>query len=259
MPPRGSGHCCAKLGTWARTCTSTWNRSTRVRPCWTSCSRSSPNRSSEPDPRPASSSRPICATRATSSRQILAWARASTRRPPLTVRLVKGAYWDHELVAATQHGWEAPVFRSKSECDRNFEALTQRLVAARPLVRVAIASHNLRSVAHAIAASRAAGGEDRDLEFQVLRGLGDELQAALAAGGQRVRTYCPVGDLVSPGWPTSSAACSRTPPTTRSSPRRRGAPRSSVCSPRRSASHAPGVQGWPPAADKTVWRLRIGL
>jgi RHH-type proline utilization regulon transcriptional repressor/proline dehydrogenase/delta 1-pyrroline-5-carboxylate dehydrogenase len=30
----------------------------------------------------------------------------------------------------------------------------------------------------------------------VLRGLGDELQDALARTGFRVRTYCPVGDLV---------------------------------------------------------------
>jgi RHH-type proline utilization regulon transcriptional repressor/proline dehydrogenase/delta 1-pyrroline-5-carboxylate dehydrogenase len=30
----------------------------------------------------------------------------------------------------------------------------------------------------------------------VLRGLGDELQHALATHGFRVRTYCPVGDLV---------------------------------------------------------------
>jgi proline dehydrogenase len=30
----------------------------------------------------------------------------------------------------------------------------------------------------------------------VLRGLGDDLQQALAAHGHRVRTYCPVGDLV---------------------------------------------------------------
>ena len=35
----------------------------------------------------------------------------------------------------------------------------------------------------------------RDL-LQVLRGLGDELQDALASRGFRVRTYCPVGDLV---------------------------------------------------------------
>ena len=128
--------------------------------------------------------------------QILDWARASSRTPPLQVRLVKGAYWDHELVQARQHGWEVPVYEVKADCDRNYEALTRTLVHARPLVRVAIASHNLRSVAHAVALGRLAGGDDQDIEFQVLRGLGDELQDALASTGLRVRTYCPVGDLV---------------------------------------------------------------
>jgi proline dehydrogenase len=127
---------------------------------------------------------------------ILDWARSSPRTPPLQIRLVKGAYWDHELVQARAHGWPVPVFELKADCDRNFEALTRTLLAARPSVRVAIASHNLRSVAHAIAANRAAGAEDGDLELQVLRGLGDELQDALASLGFRVRTYCPVGDLV---------------------------------------------------------------
>ena len=128
--------------------------------------------------------------------RLLEWAAPSERTPPLQVRLVKGAYWDHELVEARQHGWPAPVFEVKADCDRNFEALTRRLLEARPWVRVAVASHNLRSVSHAIAFNRLAGGEDRDLELQVLRGLGDELQAALATRGHRVRTYCPVGDLV---------------------------------------------------------------
>lgn len=63
-------------------------------------------------------------------------------------------------------------------------------------VRVAVASHNLRSVAHAVACNRASGHPDEDLELQVLRGLGDGLQTALAGSGLRVRTYCPVGDLV---------------------------------------------------------------
>ncbi|MBV9193962.1 MAG: proline dehydrogenase family protein [Solirubrobacterales bacterium] len=128
---------------------------------------------------------------------ILAWAQSRRRTPPLQIRLVKGAYWDHELVQARQHGWPAPVFEVKAECDRNFESLTRRLIDARPDVRVAIASHNLRSVAHAIAVSRRSGGPDHDLELQVLRGLGDELQHALARQGLRVRAYCPIGDLVS--------------------------------------------------------------
>ncbi|MBV9606402.1 MAG: proline dehydrogenase family protein [Solirubrobacterales bacterium] len=128
--------------------------------------------------------------------RVLEWARSSGRTPPLTVRLVKGAYWDHELVQASQHGWPTPVFDVKAECDRNFERLTRGLLDARPAVRVAVASHNLRSVAHAIAYNRSRGGADSDLELQVLRGLGDQLQDALASRGFRVRTYCPIGDLV---------------------------------------------------------------
>jgi proline dehydrogenase len=128
--------------------------------------------------------------------RILAWAHEHARPHPLVVRLVKGAYWDHEIVEARHHGWPAPVFEDKADCDRNFEALTRRLLDVRPLVRVAVASHNLRSVAHAIAYQRAIGGRDADLELQVLRGLGDDLQQALASNGLRVRTYCPVGDLV---------------------------------------------------------------
>jgi RHH-type proline utilization regulon transcriptional repressor/proline dehydrogenase/delta 1-pyrroline-5-carboxylate dehydrogenase len=128
--------------------------------------------------------------------RILEWARGGERSQSLVVRLVKGAYWDHEVVEARQHGWRPPVFEEKADCDRNFEELTRRLLDARPLVRVAVGSHNLRSVAHAIAYNRATGGEDRDLELQVLRGLGDDLGGALASSGLRVRAYCPVGELV---------------------------------------------------------------
>jgi proline dehydrogenase len=128
--------------------------------------------------------------------RVIDWASATEREQPIVVRLVKGAYWDHEVVDARQHGWIPPVFEDKRESDRNFEALTRRLLEAWPHVRPAIASHNLRSVAHALAAVRELGREDRDVEFQVLRGLGDDLAAALADIGQRVRIYCPVGDMV---------------------------------------------------------------
>jgi proline dehydrogenase len=118
--------------------------------------------------------------------RIVGWAGSCGRAHPLVVRLVKGAYWDHEVVEARSHGWESPVFEVKADSDRNFEALTRRLLEARPAVRPA----------HAVAVNRALGAPDRDVEFQVLRGLGDDLQHALAARGLRVRTYCPVGDLV---------------------------------------------------------------
>ncbi len=127
--------------------------------------------------------------------EVIDWAAAMPRRRPLAVRLVKGAYWDAEAAQAAQNGWTPPVYAEKTETDRNFEALTRRLIEAGPAIRPLIASHNLRSVAHAVVLARRAGAE-RDVEFQVLRGLGDDLAAALAAAGLRVRVYCPVGDLV---------------------------------------------------------------
>lgn len=135
---------------------------------------------------------------------ILDRAREAGRSVPLTVRLVKGAYWDHELVHAQQVGWPVPVWEDRAACDRCFEQLTRRLLGVArtpdtpnaPLVRPAIASHNLRSVAHALAVQDELGLAPGDVEYQVLRGLGDDLQGALADRGVRVRTYCPVGDLV---------------------------------------------------------------
>jgi RHH-type proline utilization regulon transcriptional repressor/proline dehydrogenase/delta 1-pyrroline-5-carboxylate dehydrogenase len=131
--------------------------------------------------------------------RLLSWVERHPRSSPFTIRLVKGAYWDHELVIAAQHGWSAPVFTDRRSCDRHYEHLTRRLLDARSAgvpVRPAIASHNLRSLAHALAYSDHLGLPVEALELQVLRGLGDDTAAALAAVGRRVRVYCPVGDLV---------------------------------------------------------------
>ena len=128
--------------------------------------------------------------------ELIERAAALGHSTPLTIRLVKGAYWDHELVHAKQVGWPVPVWEDRASCDRCFEQLTRRALAAFPTIRLAVASHNVRSVAHARAAAASLGLAPTDVEYQVLRGLGDDLQAALAGEGLRVRTYAPVGDLV---------------------------------------------------------------
>ncbi|MFN8113092.1 MAG: proline dehydrogenase family protein [Solirubrobacterales bacterium] len=129
--------------------------------------------------------------------EIIEWASRTERADPLAVRLVKGAYWDQEHIEATQHGWVPPVWSEKADSDRCFERITRRLVDSFPLVRPAIASHNLRSLAHAIAYARHRRLATGDLELQVLRGLGDDLAEVLARDGHRARVYSPVGDLVS--------------------------------------------------------------
>lgn len=114
----------------------------------------------------------------------------------LTIRLVKGAYWDHEMTLAAQRHWPAPVYQQKTQTDRAFERLTQRLLAARPLVTTAIASHNVRSIAHAMAVAEMMDLAPNQLEFQLLYGMGDALRAAITARGYPVRIYTPLGDLI---------------------------------------------------------------
>jgi proline dehydrogenase len=128
--------------------------------------------------------------------RILSSPSLTGRGVPPTIRLVKGAYWDHENVIAGQRGWEVPVWTEKRESDACFERLTRRLVDARDAVRPAIATHNLRSLAHAIAYLETCGGEPREMELQVLRGLGDQLAEGVSRLGHRVRVYTPIGDLV---------------------------------------------------------------
>ena len=148
--------------------------------------------------------------------RILAWANGEPRRPPVTVRLVKGAYWDHEVAEARQHGWTVPVFTDKAECDRNFETLTATLLEARPAVRVAVGSHNLRSVAHAIARNRCRA---RATQTSSSRCCADSATTSPRAwpprgcGSASTRRWA----NWSLGWPTWSAGCSRTPRTSRSS------------------------------------------
>lgn len=125
---------------------------------------------------------------------LLAWAH--NRGSAIGVRLVRGAYWDYETVAARQRGWPIPVFTSKWETDENFERLTVMLLEHTQYVRPAIATHNVRSIAHALATSQCLNLPPRAVEFQMLYGMGDAIKAALVQLGQRVRVYAPFGELI---------------------------------------------------------------
>jgi RHH-type proline utilization regulon transcriptional repressor/proline dehydrogenase/delta 1-pyrroline-5-carboxylate dehydrogenase len=126
--------------------------------------------------------------------ELVVWARASNRR--IGVRLVKGAYWDTEVALARQRHWPVPVFLEKPATDANYEHLTRLLFAARDAVYPAIATHNLRSLAHAIAAAENSGLRSEGWEIQMLHGMADPLARAVAAQGLRLRIYLPTGDLV---------------------------------------------------------------
>ena len=125
---------------------------------------------------------------------LLSWN--SDLRKPFTIRLVKGAYWDYEKVIAAQRTWEVPVFVSKAETDANYEKVSRLLLENRDLVYPAFASHNVRSIAHAIVYAGKVGLKPGDYEFQMLYGMAKPIRRALVKLGHRVREYCPVGELV---------------------------------------------------------------
>ena len=127
-------------------------------------------------------------------RDLIDWAKQ--RGTPLTVRLVKGAYWDQETIKAAQHDWQQPVFSDKSSTDANFEQMTRLLLENHEVLYAAIGSHNVRSQAHAIAIAQALNIPRRQIELQVLYGMADKLAKALVDQGFRVRVYCPYGDLI---------------------------------------------------------------
>ncbi len=130
----------------------------------------------------------------TDLQEIIDWAKL--RGAPVTVRLVKGAYWDTETIQAAQKDWAQPVYNDKAATDANFEALTELMLENYQYIYSAIGSHNVRSQAKAIAIAEALKVPNRCFELQVLYGMGDKLARALVARGHRVRVYCPYGDLL---------------------------------------------------------------
>jgi RHH-type proline utilization regulon transcriptional repressor/proline dehydrogenase/delta 1-pyrroline-5-carboxylate dehydrogenase len=128
-------------------------------------------------------------------RDLVAWS-GQALTTPLQIRLVKGAYWDFETVVAKAEGWPVPVFERKAETDANYERCARYLVEHAGKVRPAFASHNLRSLAYGLAASRAAGLPEGAVELQLLYGMAEPVHAALRRLGERVRVYAPVGELV---------------------------------------------------------------
>jgi RHH-type proline utilization regulon transcriptional repressor/proline dehydrogenase/delta 1-pyrroline-5-carboxylate dehydrogenase len=118
------------------------------------------------------------------------------RGTPVWVRLIKGAYWDYETIVAAQQNWPVPVFTHKGETDANYERLTRFLLEQRALLRPAFGSHNIRSLANALALADVLGVPPRGLEIQMLYGMADPVKDALVSLGRRVRVYTPYGQLL---------------------------------------------------------------
>jgi len=118
-------------------------------------------------------------------------ARDSGRR--MTVRLVKGAYWDSEIKRAQERGLASfPVYTSKAATDVSYLEGARRLFAASDVIYPQFATHNAYTAAAVLALAPAGVA----YEFQRLHGMGEALYAAARAelpDLPPVRVYAPVG------------------------------------------------------------------
>ena len=125
---------------------------------------------------------------------VIAWVAeaAAAKNRKLTVRLVKGAYWDTEIKRAQERGLaDYPVFTRKAMTDLCYMACVKQLLAARNRLFPQFATHNALTVASVI---EDAGGID-GFEFQRLYGMGEALYEAVLAEfpDAACRVYAPVG------------------------------------------------------------------
>jgi len=126
--------------------------------------------------------------------ELLSWARKENL--PISIRLVKGAYWDSETVLAKQNGWDIPVWTIKAESDMAHERISRMILQNHDICHFACASHNIRTISNVIETAKALNVPDSRYEFQVLYGMAEPVRKGLRNVAKRVRLYCPYGDLI---------------------------------------------------------------
>ncbi|HNN43946.1 MAG TPA: proline dehydrogenase family protein, partial [Nitrospira sp.] len=126
--------------------------------------------------------------------RLLAWTK--NRQVPMTIRLVKGAYWDSDVIRYRQRGWPMPLFEQKSQTDVNYESLVRMLLEQSHLIRPAFGTHNLRSLVVIEAVADALSLPQEAWEYQMIYGMAEPFQHAMHDRGRRVRLYTPVGELL---------------------------------------------------------------
>ena len=126
--------------------------------------------------------------------ELIGWAEKRRRR--ITIRLVKGAYWEYETVIARQKGWRVPVYIRKEQTDWNFERCVELMMARSDVVVPAVATHNVRSLSAALVAAEERRVPDGGYEFQMLYGMAGPVKGALRRMGLTAREYAPVGELI---------------------------------------------------------------
>ena len=127
---------------------------------------------------------------------VIDWAAATARRHQrrMTIRLVKGAYWDSEIKRSQERGLEGyPVYTRKVTTDVSYLVCAGSLFGHADAILPQFATHN----AHSIASILELAPRGAQYEFQRLHGMGRLLYAEAAKQIRdfpRVRVYAPVGE-----------------------------------------------------------------
>jgi len=134
----------------------------------------------------------------------------------LTIRLVKGAYWDSEIKRAQERGFDGyPVYTRKVATDVSYLACARRLLDYGTAFYPQFATHN----AHTVASVLEMAGNRRDYEFQRLHGMGEALYGrspgrSISIGRAGSMRPSAAMKISSPTW---CGGCWRTAPIRRSS------------------------------------------
>ncbi|HEY5973689.1 MAG TPA: bifunctional proline dehydrogenase/L-glutamate gamma-semialdehyde dehydrogenase, partial [Geobacteraceae bacterium] len=126
--------------------------------------------------------------------ELLAWARQHNVQ--LSIRLVKGAYWDYETVKAKQNDWDVPVWTIKAESDAAFERQAKVILENQDICHFACASHNIRTISAVMELAKELNVPTDRYEFQVLYGMAEPVRKGILKVAGRIRLYCPYGDMV---------------------------------------------------------------
>jgi RHH-type transcriptional regulator, proline utilization regulon repressor / proline dehydrogenase / delta 1-pyrroline-5-carboxylate dehydrogenase len=121
-------------------------------------------------------------------------ARRARRR--LTIRLVKGAYWDSEIKRAQTEGQDGfPVFTRKVHTDVSYLAAARKLLAAPDAIYPQFATHNAETLASVLTMAGPSFYRGQ-YEFQCLHGMGEPLYEEVVGRDKLdrpCRVYAPVG------------------------------------------------------------------
>jgi RHH-type transcriptional regulator, proline utilization regulon repressor / proline dehydrogenase / delta 1-pyrroline-5-carboxylate dehydrogenase len=114
----------------------------------------------------------------------------------IPLRLVKGAYWDSEIVEAEAGGYTPPVFLNKEETDLMFRAAAVRILKNPEHLQLCVASHNYSDHCYSESIKEQYFQGSPVIEHQCLHMTYETLSQGIVKMGWVLREYMPVGSLL---------------------------------------------------------------